>query len=82
MLAITHYTRLLAVLRPDRTHILWKGRIVESGGPELAGRLESTGYAEWVDADEPADQGVGRAARPVIDDIFGGPAGSGSDPSA
>jgi Fe-S cluster assembly ATP-binding protein len=82
VLAITHYTRLLAVLRPDRTHILWNGRIVESGGPELSERLESTGYAEWVDAEVPEDPAVGLSARPVIDDIFGGPAGTGSDLSA
>jgi Fe-S cluster assembly ATP-binding protein len=82
VLAITHYTRLLDVLRPDRTHILWKGRIVESGGPELAERLESTGYAEWVDAEVPEERVAGLSARPVIDDIFGGPVGSGPDPSA
>lgn len=45
VLAITHYTRLLAELRPDRTHVLSGGRIVRSGGPELAAELERTGYA-------------------------------------
>lgn len=44
VLAITHYNRLLEQLRPDRVHILVKGRIVESGGPELADRLERDGY--------------------------------------
>jgi Fe-S cluster assembly ATP-binding protein len=44
VLAITHYARLLTELRPDRVHVMLAGRIVESGGPELADRLEQTGY--------------------------------------
>ncbi len=44
VLAITHYNRLLAELHPDRVHILVKGRIVASGGPELADELERDGY--------------------------------------
>jgi Fe-S cluster assembly ATP-binding protein len=44
VLAITHYQRLLDHLTPDRVHILIEGRIVESGGPELAKRLEAEGY--------------------------------------
>jgi Fe-S cluster assembly ATP-binding protein len=73
-LAITHYTRLLTVLRPDRTHLLSRGRIVVSGGPELADELEQTGYAGWVE-EEAADAAVspGPPARPEIDDLFGGP---------
>jgi Fe-S cluster assembly ATP-binding protein len=55
VLAITHYTRLLRELRPDYTHVLSRGRIVGSGGPELADQLETTGYAGWVeDSDEAA----------------------------
>ena len=54
MLAITHYTRLLRELHPDRVHVLWRGRIVESGGPELADDLETTGYARWTGAAEEA----------------------------
>lgn len=50
VLAITHYTRLLKELHPDRVHVLWRGRIVESGGPELADDLEKTGYARWTGA--------------------------------
>jgi Fe-S cluster assembly ATP-binding protein len=46
VLAITHYRRLLDQLRPDRVHVLVDGRIVASGGPELAAELERTGYAE------------------------------------
>jgi Fe-S cluster assembly ATP-binding protein len=44
VLAITHYARLLTELRPDRVHILLGGRIVTSGGPELADELEASGY--------------------------------------
>jgi Fe-S cluster assembly ATP-binding protein len=47
VLAITHYQRLLRYLQPDRVHILIGGRIVDSGGPELAERLESEGYDAW-----------------------------------
>jgi Fe-S cluster assembly ATP-binding protein len=48
VLAITHYTRLLGVLRPNRVHVLHQGRIVAAGGPELADELEVTGYARWT----------------------------------
>ena len=44
VLAITHYARLLTELRPDRIHVLRAGRIVMSGGPELADELEQSGY--------------------------------------
>jgi Fe-S cluster assembly ATP-binding protein len=47
VLLITHYQRILDELRPDRVHILVDGRIVESGGPELAERLEAEGYEAW-----------------------------------
>ena len=43
-LVITHYSRLLEELKPSRVHILVKGRIVETGGPELADVLERDGY--------------------------------------
>jgi len=43
-LVITHYQRLLDYLTPDKVHVLSGGRIVESGGPELAHRLEAEGY--------------------------------------
>lgn len=45
VLVITHYARLLEELRPDVVHILAAGKIVKSGGPELADELETTGYA-------------------------------------
>ena len=44
MLVITHYQRLLDYITPDRVHILSAGRIVKSGGPELAHELEKSGY--------------------------------------
>jgi Fe-S cluster assembly ATP-binding protein len=47
VLLITHYQRILGYLRPDRVHILMDGRVVASGGPELAGRLEQEGYEGW-----------------------------------
>jgi Fe-S cluster assembly ATP-binding protein len=53
VLAITHFVRLLTVLRADRVHVLVKGRIVTSGGPELADQLEKTGYAGWLEGDDP-----------------------------
>jgi Fe-S cluster assembly ATP-binding protein len=47
ILAITHYQRLLDELKPEFVHVLVEGRIVESGGPALALRLESEGYDAW-----------------------------------
>lgn len=46
-IVITHYQRLLNYIRPDFVHILYKGRIVHSGGPELALELEERGY-DWI----------------------------------
>jgi Fe-S cluster assembly ATP-binding protein len=64
VLAITHYNRLLEVLRPDHVHILVKGRIVASGGGELADQLEIDGYAAFVGADEEPSGGA-------LADLFG-----------
>jgi Fe-S cluster assembly ATP-binding protein len=47
ILVITHYERILNYIKPQFVHILYGGRIVESGGPELAKQLESHGY-DWV----------------------------------
>lgn len=44
MLVITHYQRLLDHIRPDKVHVLAKGRIIKTGGPELAEQLEKEGY--------------------------------------
>lgn len=46
-IVITHYQRLLDYIRPDFVHILYKGRIVHTGGPELALELEEKGY-DWI----------------------------------
>lgn len=48
VLVITHYSRLFEELHPDFVHILSKGRIVRSGGPELADELERDGYATYA----------------------------------
>ncbi|MBJ3774784.1 Fe-S cluster assembly ATPase SufC [Acuticoccus mangrovi] len=49
-LVITHYQRLLDYIVPDHVHVLAGGRIVRSGGPELAKELEERGYAEFLEA--------------------------------
>ena len=49
MLVITHYQRLLDHIVPDVVHVMAKGRIVKSGGPEIALELEKNGYAEYTD---------------------------------
>jgi Fe-S cluster assembly ATP-binding protein len=47
ILLVTHYQRLLDHVQPDRVHVLARGRIVKSGGPELARELEQRGY-DWL----------------------------------
>lgn len=46
-LIITHYQRLLNYITPDHVHVMMQGRVVKSGGPELAQRLEAEGY-DWI----------------------------------
>jgi Fe-S cluster assembly ATP-binding protein len=58
-LVITHYSRLLMELVPDRVSVLRKGRIVASGGPELAEELEATGYAGYAEETGAGDTGTG-----------------------
>ena len=53
MLIITHYQRLLDYIVPDRVHVLSEGRIIRSGGKELALELDDKGYG-WIDEAEPA----------------------------
>jgi len=48
-LVITHYQRLLDHIRPDVVHVMAKGRIVKSGGPELAEELERNGYRDYAE---------------------------------
>ncbi|HEV8651680.1 MAG TPA: Fe-S cluster assembly ATPase SufC [Actinomycetes bacterium] len=47
VLLITHYTRILRYIAPDAVHVMVDGRVVESGGPELAEELEAKGYERW-----------------------------------
>ena len=70
VLAITHYTRLLHELRPDHVHVLVRGQIQVSGGPELADQLEETGYAGFVgDMDDVAEESA-PAADPFADPLL------------
>jgi len=63
MIVITHYQRLLDYIVPDRVHVLAHGRIVRSGGPELAAELEQKGYAWLTGEAEPAQPA--RPAQPA-----------------
>ena len=47
VLIITHYQRILHMVEPDRVHVMYEGRIVKEGGPELVGELEDKGYG-WI----------------------------------
>ena len=74
VLAITHYARLLSELRPDVVHVLMAGRVVASGGPELADTLERTGYeglAEELGIELPTPT----VPVPAADDPFANPPG-------
>jgi Fe-S cluster assembly ATP-binding protein len=70
VLAITHYARLLTELRPDYVHVFMAGRIVKSGGPELADELERTGY-EGIAAELGIDDMT--VSEPTAADPFGDP---------
>ncbi len=75
VLAITHYARLLTELRPDRVHVFMGGRIVTSGGPELADLLEEAGYDGLVtrlgiETPEPVTVSVERDEDPFADPGF------------
>jgi Fe-S cluster assembly ATP-binding protein len=72
VLAITHYQRLLVELKPDKVHVLAKGRIQKVGGPELALELEESGYAEWG-GDEVAAAATRLAGPAGNDDPFADP---------
>jgi Fe-S cluster assembly ATP-binding protein len=52
LLLVTHYQRILNYVRPDQVHVMMNGRIVRSGGPELALQLEEQGY-DWIESDTP-----------------------------
>jgi Fe-S cluster assembly ATP-binding protein len=70
VLAITHYARLLEELRPDAVHVFMNGRVVTSGGPELALELEDTATRVWLNASVSSHCGgdAGRA-RPFGDPL-------------
>jgi Fe-S cluster assembly ATP-binding protein len=68
VLAITHYSRLLRELQPDHVHILVKGRIVTSGGPELADVLESDGYTAFVPEEDLVEESAPSSGG--LDDLF------------
>jgi Fe-S cluster assembly ATP-binding protein len=59
MLVITHYQRLLDHIVPDRVHVLAEGRIVRSGGKELALELEQRGYG-WLEKEPPNREAAAR----------------------
>jgi Fe-S cluster assembly ATP-binding protein len=67
VLAITHYNRLLHELKSDVVHVLSAGRIVASGGPELALELERTGYATYGEAEEQT------TSKPLVQDPYADP---------
>ncbi len=46
-IVITHYDRLLEMIRPDVVHVLYQGRIVKTAGPELAQEIQEKGY-DWI----------------------------------
>jgi Fe-S cluster assembly ATP-binding protein len=58
VLIITHYQRILHMVEPDRVHVMFEGRIVKEGGPELVEQLEKRGYG-WIREEVEASAGVG-----------------------
>jgi len=82
VLCITHYHRLLDYLPADQVHVLVDGRIVESGGPDLAQEIETNGYARFLKSDVESEgvtvsiEGLGaskKASNPNSDDPFADP---------
>jgi len=65
VLVITHYSRILRYLAVDRVHVMVAGRIVKSGGPELAEELEATGYDTLIN-----EFGPGSDTEPAVSDSF------------
>ena len=62
MIVVTHYQRLLDYIKPDQVHVMSAGRIVHSGGPELALHLEEQGYG-WIEKEPPQQVAAAPAAR-------------------
>ena len=69
VLAITHYSRLLNELRPDVVHVLARGRIVDTAGPEMATELERTGYAAYGGDEESETNRAPAPADPFADPL-------------
>ncbi|PKB81368.1 MAG: Fe-S cluster assembly ATPase SufC [SAR202 cluster bacterium Io17-Chloro-G9] len=59
---VTHYQRILDYITPDRVHVLLEGRIVESGGPEMAHHLEAHGYG-WVKESQESQESINAGAQ-------------------
>ena len=75
VLAITHYSRLLHELRADHVHVLAKGTVVRSGGPELAQELEESGYVGLVGPELAGESETPRSTPSTSEtfaDLFGG----------
>jgi Fe-S cluster assembly ATP-binding protein len=70
-LLITHYTRILRYIEPDFVHVMAAGRIVDSGGSELASKLEDEGYARYGVTDETPPEPASAAPGSVIPGISG-----------
>ncbi len=70
VLAITHYNRMLAELRPDQVHVLIRGQIVAEGGPELADELEASGYAAFAADDTPPPHEKAAVRPGSLDELF------------
>ena len=64
VLLITHYQRMLNYIKPDAVHVMVGGRIVRSGGPEVAIALEEQGYADWKEQDK--DEGQEEEQQQVV----------------
>jgi Fe-S cluster assembly ATP-binding protein len=67
VLAITHYNRLLTELKPDIVHVMSGGRLLRTGGPELAEELERTGYAAFAEPEPPV--AVAKPVDPFADPL-------------
>ena len=75
VLLITHYQRILDYIKPDVVHVLFDGRIVKAGGPELAGELEKKGYDWIIKQFAPANADVAPASAGVAPATAGSTAG-------
>ena len=65
VLLITHYQRILNYIAPDHVHVLYRGRVIRSGGPELALEIEKRGY-DWIIADLPEDEKLADFGTPEV----------------